>query len=351
VRGAWLLAFVVFGACTEPRFFADAGADGGFQDPEGPTDPRDGTVPAPPSMPDEAGTCEGTACPGDATPPDPPDAMMGAVVPVVAPDGGLDALRAPWVGRFATRSFLFSWDGLVESTARLLTLAEIKPTPEGGLVLEEELCLWEGGWVFIVTTQAHIEFPGTKASAALTFTNDNFESLQLKAAVGYGPAPSACTAGVTTTQAQPGQAWLTTNSCDCPRNADVPSSPRDCRLTDADKDRKPGYTFPAKVASSNYDFHVAQEERLRLLNGYRVGEQLFAAREFLDTTKIIECTIEGATRRGADCPTGAGEYCPAAHNKTEFVRIKPDIGCREIIQREDGTFTKQPPPFPAACRI
>lgn len=336
--------------CAEPVYDAGDGGDDMEPDARLPGAP-DGSSSSEATVP----TCEGPACTASCeTPPCTDEPEAGApedAGPDVgpSPEAGLDPIRSSWVGRFATRSFLYSWDGLVEGSARFLTLAQIKPGPDGTLLLEEELCLWEGGWALFVTSQARIIFPGTTASSTLRFDAESFESMEAIAPIGYGASPSGCEAGAATIQAQPEQVWLTNNTCDCPRSTAVPSSARDCRVTDTDPDRKPGYTFNATLASSRFEFHVTQEERLRFLNGYRVGDRLFAERLFADTTHVIGCVIDGVAKRPTDCPLGGAAYCPSSHNKAEFAPILPNVGCREIIQREEGLFMKQRPPFPAAC--
>ncbi|HEX6240582.1 MAG TPA: hypothetical protein VFZ61_06810, partial [Polyangiales bacterium] len=153
----------------------DAGDDGG---PAG-----DATSPAP--------NCEEPSC---LTPPqmdggaDADEPMLdsgGDAEPLTAPEAGLDPARSAWVGRYATRSFLFAQDTPLETTGRFLTLAEIKPGSDGGLVLEEELCLFDGEWVFVVKGRLRVAFPGTRASSTLTYTEDMFSSAQAKARIGY----------------------------------------------------------------------------------------------------------------------------------------------------------------------
>jgi hypothetical protein len=348
---AGLLALSAVGACTEPQY-ADPKDDAAPEDAGPPSDAEtssdlDTSISSQPSMDGDGGACQGSNCAADTAMPAQPDAEVGSM-----PDAEtvLDPVRANWVGRYASRSYMYSWDGLVEGSARFLTVAEIKPTADGKLVLEEEICMWAGGWRFFVSSQANIVFSPTRTSSELSFSADKFESnMVAKALIGYGPAPSSCTAGVTTTQAQPEQVWLTNNTCDCPRTADVPSSARDCRLTDTDPDGKPGYTFRANVGVYQYQFHVAQEQRLRLLNGYRVEDRLYADREFLETTQVVGCVIDGVTSRISDCQLGGALYCPSKHNKTELVKIKENVGCAEVIQREVGIFIKTEPPFPKSC--
>jgi hypothetical protein len=351
----WLRAAslaLIVSSCTEPAYLDPDASEAGKEEV---VVPGDASAPEASMPPDAARTplCESPACGPTHEAGMPEDASADADA-APSEGSGLDAVRQRWAGRYATRSYLFAYSAPLETASRLLTLAEIKPTVDGGLVLEEELCLFEGEWSFFFTGHLRVEFKGAHVSSPMTFDDQRFSSMQAKASIGYGPAPSGCTAGVTSVEIQPDQVWLGSMfTCDCPRNADVPTSIRDCRLTNEDGDDAPGFTFNLTLAGSSVEFHVAQEERLRLINGYRVGERLYADREFLDTTKVIDCTIDNVDKPAADCPLGgASKTCPTNTHKTELVRIEPNLGCREIMEREAGLFlSPAPAAFPSSCRM
>src|SRR5690606_8187550 len=96
-------------------------------------------------------------------------------------------------------------------------------------------------------------------------------------------------------------------------------------------------------------FRVAQEQRLRLLNGYRIGDRLYAQREYADVTKVLSCTIDGRPARLEDCALGTIGPCPAMFHPVEMARIHPQHGCAEIRERETGLFNKLKPEFPGGC--
>jgi hypothetical protein len=349
VRSSWLRAAALAAclsvpfvtACTDPIYLDDAGDEAGEPPPDGANLPPSCEEPSCQTpAPMDGGTDGG----GDSTHDGGDDAEVSTV-----PEGGLDAIRSQWVGLYATRSFLFAFDSPLETEARFLTLAEIKPSADGGLVLEEELCLYDGEWAFLVMGRLRVEFTGTRVSSALTFTADGFDSTQGKAAIGYEASASGCSEGGTA-PARPHQVWLAGGSCDCLNGQPVPTSVRDCRLSDEDLDQKPGFTFKAMIGPSTYQYHLVQQERLRLLNGYKLGERLYADREFADTTNVLGCIADGTPKRVADCPLGDGWQCPANTQKAELVPLRAPLTCRQVIDREAGLFTSPQPSFPSSCR-
>lgn len=337
-------------ACTDPQFRMDAGGEDTPQEDAGsPGQELDTGTLLPTAL--EAG-CEAAFC---TTPMLAPDTGMAgpehaAVPDASAPDATLDPLHSMWVGRYAARSFLFSYDSPLKSSARLLTLAQIMPDADGGLVLDEQPCHFQGTWNFFGTGELRVEFPEVHYRSHVLYDAEHFHSAEAVAALGYtAEPPRACDAGTTTIAATDDQVWLQ-STCDCPRSLSVlPTALRDCRLTDPDKDRMPGVTFQATFETSTVIYRVVQEERVRLHNGYRMKDRLYADREFLDTTKILNCVINGDATSADRCPIGAAKPCPKEHNDTELVPIPAHWGCAQIIERELSTFALQQPAFPASC--
>jgi hypothetical protein len=131
------------------------------------------------------------------------------------------------VGRYATRSFVFSFDNPVRVSARYLTLAEITPSADGGLTLTEEPCRFESGFSLITTAHLLEDFPaGVRASVPLSYDAEHFSSSLASVYVGYDPAPEECPPGQSQTviEARP---WLGNGACDCPTSSAPPTSARD----------------------------------------------------------------------------------------------------------------------------
>ncbi|HEX6245291.1 MAG TPA: hypothetical protein VFZ61_30425, partial [Polyangiales bacterium] len=199
---------------------------------------------------------------------------------------GLDAARATWVGRYATRSYVFWYDPPVRAIGSYLTLAEITPSADGGLMLTEELCRFESSFSWGITAQVEVNFPaGVRLSAPLTYDDEHFSAAPARAYVGYAAAPADCAPGKTS-PVEDGRAWFG-GTCDCSNSSAPPTSARDCRVTDPDGDGEPGTTFQGALDSTAAVFRVTQEQHLRLVNGYRSGDRVFAQREFADVTRVL----------------------------------------------------------------
>lgn len=340
--------------CTDPVFTPtpdaslDAGGPGDIQGTEAKDAGAD--LPDTGALAPAGEECEGGPCRSvDGSAPWTHDGGAGDAGPGAdAGDAALDPVRAKWAGHYATRSALFTFDDPFKGSARLLSLVDIVPTPDGGLRLEEQLCDFEGDWTFFVTGVLKYQFVEAHGSAALTYDVNGFDAEQMTLQIGYGPAPAGCTPGATMMKGE-GQVWLTTSTCDCPRSEDPPTSARDCRVIDPEADREPGATFSAAVDASPIVFRVVQEERVRLLKGYRLGDRLYADRWFEDTTHILSCILNGVPTLAANCPLGAAKSCPSRHNKVEFVSLKEPLTCAQVIAMELALFLSPLPNYPETC--
>jgi hypothetical protein len=342
-------SFLFVSACTDPVFEPDAGEIDAAGPPNRRTEPgEDGGGQKPPPL------CEASSCYDDAggSPPSEllPDSGTDAGREPDAgsePDAGLDPVRAKWAGRYAARSALFTFDDPLMSTAKLLSVVSIVPTDTGGLRLEEEMCLYEGGWSFLFTGVLRYTFSNTRGSVPLTYSEEDFNSELMTLQIGYGPAPSNCRPGMTA-DASDEQVWLT-STCDCPRNDEPPTSKRDCRVTDQEGDKEAGATFRASINASEIVYRTTQEERVRLTKGYRREDRLFADRLFEDTTRILDCTIDNKLTAAASCPNGVPKNCPSKFNQVEMVGIKKSEGCAQVIAQEAALFDAPLPSYPLAC--
>lgn len=311
-------------ACEEPRFPEDAGIeDTGIDGSAGET----------------LAVCDSATCVA-------PEQRDGEA-PATTPDGGLDAPdnpRARWVGRYATYTQLFA-NAVPPSFAEYLTLAEIKREGEG-LVLEQQLCQYSGGWnaVLLAGSVRYVYPAQAKTRAELTYDSEKFNSPVMTFLVGLRDSVAACGSGAVTAPALPEQVWMGGASCEC-SDAAVPASIKDCRVLDPDADKKPGATMRALINADGWDYYVTQQQRIRHINGYRQGERLFANFEASDSTQIWGCG--GLTPPG--CPLTGAPLCPPAYNKTVFVPVDASFNCQKVIDQSVGLFNPMQPPFPQAC--
>lgn len=254
-----------------------------------------------------------------------------------------DPVRDRWLGRYAVRTALFAVDGILQNAAQMLSLVEIKRGGDG-LVLEEQLCKFEGGWNdLLVEGQLRFLFPDTKQQAPLSYDADTFSSAVNVFTYGYGPLPPGC-ATASSLALGPVPPWRS-GDCLCVQDPGPPSDLRDCRINDVDGDGQAGFSFQFAVSGIPWVYQAVQEERIRYLNGYRQGDRLFAGQEFDLNTSILGCSGPPG-----DCQPSDGTSCPAKYNRSEFAPIMGDFTCARAIEREPDLFPGPVVAFPAGCR-
>ena len=212
-------------ACEEPRFSdrEDAALDGGM----------------------ELSTCDGASC-FQTQRPD----VDGTLQPDTgAPDTQVDP-RTRWEGRYAAYSQLFA-AGVPPSFAEYFSLVEIKR--EGtGLVMEQQLCLFDGGWnALLIAGHLRFAYPAeARARSVLSYDMESFSTSAMTFYVGMTES-STCPAGAATAPASIDQArWLAGQSCEC-ATTPQPANSKDCRVLDSDKDQQPGVTLFAPASRGN----------------------------------------------------------------------------------------------------
>jgi len=310
--------------CAEPRFGAPDTLDS--------SSPGNG-------LDAQEAACEAAQCPAA------PDlgwdagGLLDASYDAVVMTG--DPVRDSWIGRYAVRSAMYSVDGILHGSAELLSLVEIKAGATG-LVLEEQLCKFEGGWNTLgIEGYLRFEFPPSKSSATMSYTDKDFASATNTFAFGYGELPEACVGA--STLAVPPAPWRTSD-CICAQEIGPPSDLRDCRITDPEPDTHPGITLNGLVNGSVWSYYGVQQQRIRYLNGYRRGQNLYASQEGRDTTHIFDCAGPPT-----GCIIGAAVPCPPKYNESQFVPILGDYDCKRVVLEEAGLFPTPIPAFPAAC--
>jgi hypothetical protein len=256
----------------------------------------------------------------------------------------IDPRWAPWVGRYAARTILYAVDGPLRPTGEELSLVAIEPRGDK-LVLAQQLCLYEGGWEFLLQGNIRYRYPESVAlETELMATRRSFETLPSRLRLGFdADAPAACAPGGTAPSDQP---WHH-GECSCPEGASaLPADARDCRVTDPDDDGKPGVTFDAAISGARLAYHAAQAVEVRYLNGYRIDDRLYAYAESSVASAVFSCTrpdING-------CMVGDATPCAPEFNKAVFIPLPDDdYDCDRIVSERAGLFPEPIPPFPSAC--
>jgi hypothetical protein len=255
-----------------------------------------------------------------------------------------------WVGRYAARNFMYASDGVLQPSAQQLSVVAIEARGDR-YVLEQKFCLYEGTVSFVLLGYMRFEFPESlpAASAELLLEGEKFSTEWAGYTMGFEPeAPPACAPGGSA-PARPEQRWLS-GPCKCPEEGEadrLPVASDDCRVTDPDADADPAATFELAVSGSGvWTYHALQKVRLRYLNGFRLGESLFADFESIAETSFLACDEADFT---PGCDLRDPVPCPPKYNRTEFVEIDDAYDCARVIAERDGLFKSPMPGFPPGC--
>lgn len=303
-RTSALLSLLLAVGCEEPRF----------------TDSADASLQT---------NCDATQCPASSS---------------LVEAGASDDPRTRWEGHYAARTHLYLVDGLLNTDAELLTLVDIK-RDGNRLVMEQQLCLYDGGWnAVLVLGRLRYEYPNLRARAKVTFDGEHFSTEALISQLGMGEPPAACS-GSSTAPASPEQRWLS-GTCDCPKPNTVPANARDCRVTDPDNDSHPGFTTRGLVNADTWSYYITQQQRIRYLAGYREADRLYASVEHQDKTQTHGC----GDKSPVACPVGAEQSCPAKYNLAELVPVAADVDCARVISQADLLFRLPRQPFSPSCK-
>jgi hypothetical protein len=257
-----------------------------------------------------------------------------------------DPRWAPWIGRYAARSILYATDGLLRPTSEEISLVVIEPRGDR-LVLEQQLCLFEGGWSF-VGLEGNLRYrylDDVSFVTELVVRGKNFETEPALFRLGFESAvPRACAEARSAASDRP---WLS-GECACPgATSMLPAKSNDCRVTDPDQDEQPGVTFNAALSGTRLSYYAAQEVVVRYSNGYRIDDSLYANVESFASTTVFGCDMP---ELAAGCMVGTARPCPTEFNKTVFVPLADDdYDCSRVVRERAGLFPTPIPPFPGAC--
>ncbi|MDB4976952.1 MAG: hypothetical protein JWN48_5293 [Myxococcaceae bacterium] len=276
---------VCVAACVEPDFGTgeSAASDPTRQAPDGATRGPDGSVPG-----------------------GPPDAGRdGEVLAALSP-----SWAEPLVGDYAMRLRLFGREmatgiGLSHET---LSAVQVRFDAQlGEVVWRARMCRDHAEIVAGLT--AGVKYPTLYPirSQRVLYENGFFKTESMAPTViGYvEQAPSGCSPGATLPRG-PMQSWLVDGTCDCPSDAALPRSPRDCRLTDPDEDGKPGFTVGLTGLYESNDYCVTRDDS-QVVHGVIDPARLHRASYRVNQDSYqVQCAQGGCTRASvALCPVDA----------------------------------------------
>lgn len=362
-------------ACTSPTYsVANDAATGTAPDaspsgtrPEGPGAPgRDASSTLTPD-----GSSKETSGPdgGDgrdaATAPqsnDRPDA--GPTVTTVAseplPDAGLPTTSGTvlpsWapklLGRYAVVIYGFSEDGLLRTSSRDLGIMDITLGPNGYEVLSSACQSYgtsAGG-----TSGAHVVSPTALPPRRfqVVLGADTFVFKPIDVAIGYEQTPPPSCDGHLgeAVDKRDFQTWIAGSKCRCSDQA--PPKVDDCRVVDADGDKRPGYTVAFRTLNASTDVYGVIESRSSIVQG-RVADS-GAHTAFFQLNDVVAqfgCEPAGCADVG-----GVAMSCDTINSQVRFAsldRTTPPAGgwtCPSLIDQFSTLFPAPAPAFPARCK-
>jgi hypothetical protein len=191
----------------------------------------------------------------------------------------------------------------------------------------------------------------------LVFDGDELATMPLDVAQGYDSSAREC-------EGKPGQSvpkrayqtWITGPSCTCPGPA-VPPRVDDCRITDPDGDRLPGYTtfFDAIPPLGDAEIWGVSAYHTALVGGVRAADgSIIAKVRANETAQQFGCSVGPSPN---DCLqfTGTAASCAPEYNRAELVPLGalpvPGEGwtCDAIMARIGELFRAPEPTPPGRC--
>lgn len=307
----------------------DAAREGGGRDPSSPTQ-------------SDAGTSVSTVASAPL-----PDA---GVAP--ASDAGLPSWAPKLLGAYAIVFYRFADDGLQRTSSRDLGVMDISAGPNGyeGLLRACQSYYTSAGG----TNGAKVVNPAALPARRfqIILGADTFVAKPIDVAVGYENAsPPNCDGHLgELVDKRDFQTWIAGSKCSCSDQA--PPNVDDCRVIDADGDKRPGYTVTFRTLSANTDVYGAIESRSSLVQGHVADNGAHTAfYQLNDVAAQFGCDPAGCADVGGvavscDTITSSVLFAPLDHT------VAPAGGwtCAAIIDGFSTLFPSPPPTFPARCK-
>lgn len=218
---------------------------------------------------------------------------------------------------FAKNEVAFSW---FAETA--INLAEIRADESGKLTLYMDVCRYESkGAILTEAFQGHGDtsiLPDY--SAALAVEGTTFRTIRAATPFGFEPlSAESCPPGKKVQL--PNRPWTGAQGCTCPNPAqEIPTSGQDCRVTDPDKDNKPGLTVRWEGSPIEGENFTVTLDSSQFVDGVISPSGRHTA-HFQWGVRAMHLKCESGL-----CGEGVLEVCPAKDNPVVFQRLvsRPD---------------------------
>jgi hypothetical protein len=136
------------------------------------------------------------------------------------------------------------------------------------------------------------------------------------------------------TQLHPERAWLSNGQCTCPSSTVLPPTlPSDCRVTDPDRDGKPGFTVQFTGGTENFSY-TRIKDGSQILHGTIAANGHHTAQYSANSdTYQLSCAREPCTRASA-------QVCANDNNVVRFLPLPARAGeytCQDVVNAVDNS--------------
>jgi len=290
-----------------------------------------------------------------------PDAGTGVttVASEPLPDAGVvmsSSTLPSWapklLGKYAVVIYSFSDDGLVRTSSRDVGTMDITAGAHGYEALLSGCQSYgssTGG-----TSSAQVVYPTALPARRfqVILGADTFVAKPIDVAVGYEQAqPPGCDGHLgEQVDKRDFQTWISGSKCRCSDQA--PPQVDDCRVVDADGDKRPGYTVNFRTPIASTDVYGAIESRSSIVQGHVADSGAHTAFfQLNDVVAQFGCDPPGCADVG-----GVAMSCDTINSQVLFASLDRSVApasgwtCASIIDRFTTLFPLSPPAFPARCK-
>ncbi|MDB4989403.1 MAG: hypothetical protein JWN04_4581 [Myxococcaceae bacterium] len=271
-------------------------------------------------------------------------------------DGGPLQVLAPeppaWaeklLGDYAVRLRIFGHEttSSTEVSHETLSVVQVKFDAQLGLVsFVTQMC--RDSATLILGAKAGVKYPELYPPRKLRvdFKDGVFSTSSIgSSAVGYTEgAPSGCSPGLRV-RASAAQVWLADGMCDCPSNTDLPKLSTDCRLTDPDADKQPGFTVSLYGTYSSSDYCVTRDDSQFVIGMIDPQGHHTASYAVIQDSWQVECP-------DGTCTRAHPVVCKPVYNTVAFAPLAPRSdgaiwSCADMLREGAGDLPTDPLVFP-----
>jgi hypothetical protein len=255
------------------------------------------------------------------------------------------------LGHYAIRVRWFARDSmnLASYTHETVLLAHVRfDAQAAALRMDASICADRGNIQGAVNSSTQVVFPERLPARTYTLevAGGVFSTLGGQAALGFDAEARADCAPGRRVASKPEQVWNSDGLCDCPNNASPPTLVSDCRITDPDRDGKPGFAV-ALGGSVDAADSVRVLESSQFVRGLVDANRKHTAEYYKDESFFVLACAPGK------CTNAAYTYCPSQVQPAVFAPLQETApggaawSCLDVLTATN-LFPDQPLAFPSS---